>query len=142
MEHILPPLSEWQTVQLSICAPLFAATVVHNSMPESLLSRLTTAATPFAQFALDAQIYPPSRSDAAKSLFWIIMHHPQASEFDTCIAKRILEKTVFPEIRSRLRIVQDPQDDLKTDRADSLRDALNLASVLVSPPDIIAASTL
>ena len=132
MDHILPPLSDWQTVQLSISMPLFAAAVKDNDVPEYVQGQVMNATSPLAEFALDSQNYPRARSDAASSLFWIVFRHQQPNQSEGCRAKSILQKIVFPEILTRVQILQDPKNGINCDAADALRDALNLASVLVS----------
>lgn len=132
VSHILPPLSDWQKVQLSTCLPLFSVTVMENDVPERLQSQLLNATTPLAEFALDSQNHPRSRSDSAACLFWIVFRHQQTDERECCLAKRILENNVFPEIRTRLQFLQDPRAGINCDAADAFRDALNIASVLVS----------
>jgi hypothetical protein len=132
MSHILPPLSNWQKVQLSTCLPLISITVMENDVPKRLQSQLMNATTPLAEFALDSQNYPRSRSDSAACLFWIVFRHQQADQGEGCLPKRILEKSVFPEIRTRLQSLQDPRAGINCDAADAFRDALNTASVLVS----------
>lgn len=131
MDHILPPLSDWQTVQLSICLPLLAATLKENDVPEYLLSQVMNATTPLTEFALDSQNFPRARSDSASCLFWIVLRHQRGNQNESCLAKRILEKVVFPEIWTRLQILRNPQNEIKFDTVDAFRDALNLASVLV-----------
>jgi hypothetical protein len=131
MNHIMPPLSDWQIAQLSICLPLFSATLKSNDLPSDLKGKLVDFMRPLANFALDSQNYPRARSDSALCLFWIIARH-QVDEIQVCLSNRLLQKTIFPEIQTRLQILQDPQRGLNSDNADYYKDALNLASLVVS----------
>jgi hypothetical protein len=131
MNHIMPPLSDSQTAQLSICLPLFSATLKSSDLSNDLKGILVDFMRPFANFALDSQNYPRARSDSALCLFWIIARH-QVDGSQGCLSHRLLQKTIFPEIQTRLQILQDPQHGLNSEDADSYKDALNLASLLVS----------
>lgn len=131
MDQILPPLSDWQTVQLSICLPLFSEALKNDDLSDEMKSRLIEMMVPLTEFSLGSKNYARARSDAALCLFLIVSRH-QAVQSQGCLSTKAFRETIFPEIQTRLQVLQDPHGSLNSESADAFKDALNLASLLVS----------
>jgi hypothetical protein len=131
MVHILPPLSDWQTIQLGICLPLFAVVLKNSDILDEERGHLSEMVIPLTNVALDTKNNARARSDAASCLFWIIARHQTGS---ACLSYTALQQRVFPEVQSRLRILQDPEGEPNIEKADAFVDALNFCALLVSRP--------
>lgn len=129
MVHILPPLSDWQTVQLGICLPLFSVVLQNSDLSDDERGHLSEMVIPLTDFALHAKNNARARSEAASCLFWIIARHQTGSG---CLSHTALHETVFPEVQSRLSILQDPAGENKIEKVDAFVDALNFCALLVS----------
>jgi hypothetical protein len=129
MVHILPPLSDWQTVQLGICLPLFSVVLKNSDLSGDERDHLSEMVIPLTDFALDSKNNVRARSEAASCLFWIIARHQTGS---ACLSHTALQETVFPEVQRRLSILQDPDGEGSIEKADAFVDALNFCALLVS----------
>lgn len=125
--HLLPPLTDWETVQLSISLPLLSEVLKNSKLSDELKDQLAGMVESLSTFALECRKYPRAVSEAASCLFWAVALHQKQDGLETRMFKEI-----FTEIQSRLKSVQDPEGRLNEEKADRFRDALNFAALIVS----------
>lgn len=125
--HLLPPLTDWETVQLSISLPLLSEVLKNSQLSDELKDQLAGMVESLSTFALECRKYPRAVSEAASCLFWAVALHQKQDGLETRMFKEI-----FTEIQSRLKSVQDPEGRLNEEKADRFRDALNFAALIVS----------
>jgi hypothetical protein len=153
MDKILPPVSEWQIVQLSLCLAIMAVAVKDHTMPfpiddsfhDNFFRRQHARMTSLLDVCLSSKYPSRARSDAATSIYWMLrQYHDHIStrimstddnkhriEF---FAISLIETSLYVEIRRRLESTIDSSQqncDNHDNFLDDVKDSLQIAVVVV-----------
>jgi hypothetical protein len=152
MDQILPPVSEWQIVQLSLSLALVAVAVKQHRLPFPIDDSVITDAsrqqqqqarmTSLLDVCLSSKYPSRARTDAATSLYWMLRSydcpismspHDETSQME-CFATSLIETSLYTEIHRRLEIAFDSSEQKCVDLElflDDVKDSLQLAAMVV-----------
>ena len=144
--QILPPLSKWDEVKLSVAFPLIAAVLrapnERGRLFESATLETMRSLVPYlAEFSMCSNHDASSRRAASSCLFCILMFS-EDTKCDVGVIKNLMHEVVCPVACDAASSLEEMKDHMKFQQADFSRlgDALSFISLLVSnelPPQSI-----
>jgi len=148
--QVIPPLSEWDEVKLSVCLPLLASILncsdhVWSKLEASSIDGLKSMTPYLAQFCMSPDHKPYARSSASSCLFSTIFHasndEEQCDDDEYAIVHQLLDNNVFPALEEAVESLKADVSDLACKETSGfvsassfsrVEDILNFMSVLGS----------
>ncbi|KAL7473497.1 hypothetical protein ACHAXS_013925 [Conticribra weissflogii] len=147
--QVIPPLSEWDEVKLSVCLPLLAAVLgccdrAWSKLDATTVDGLKSMIPYLAQFCMNPDHGLYARSSASSCLFSTIFHYSNEERCDDdgfAVVHNLLDNDVFPALEEAIESLKaDMSDDATKEKSSFLfvssfsriEDILNFMSVLGS----------
>lgn len=134
VNHVLPPLSEFQSAQLCIALPVLSACLANADIANEQKATLKEMAVSLADFAIGEENEPTARSYAVDCVCCIVAKH-QLSD-DECVARVILHASLSPELHA---LLNDGGADAKRSK---LTELLSIIAMLVRKNRALVATLL
>ncbi|CAB9508742.1 MMS19 nucleotide excision repair protein homolog [Seminavis robusta] len=132
VSNILPPLSDGDSIKLSILLPLLAAALENGNLPQlssnsAAFGLAISTCSELAQYTLDSGYEPASRTAAASCLYSYIVNFSDRTQAN-CTAKQLLVEVVTPALIDASNELREPNPVVEG----KVVDCLNLCSIVGS----------